>query len=62
MPKLFCTVGIAGEPINWSLISQQSDNGMIKSVYEAPSMYFNRTYHLETIESNALDAQHLSIL
>ena len=62
MHNLFCTVGIAGEPIDWSLVSQQSVKGMIKSVYEAPSACFNRTYHMETIKSDAVDVQHLSIL
>ena len=62
MLKFFCTTGIAGEPVDWSLISQQADNGMIKSVYEAPCVPLDRTYHLVTSESNRLDAQHLSIL
>ncbi len=62
MRKLFCNSGIAGEPITWTLLSRQSVDGMIKSVYEAHSKCFNRTYHMETIESNDLDAQHLSIL
>lgn len=62
MLKLFCSTGIAGEPIDWSLVSQQAGNGMVKSVYEAPCAPLDRTYHLVTIESNRLDAQHLSIL
>ncbi len=62
MSKIFYTTGLAGEPINWSLLSRQLIDGMIQSVYEAPSTCFNRTYHLITIESDNLDAQHLSIL
>ncbi len=62
MLKFFCTAGVAGEPVDWFLISQQADNGMVKSVYEAPCAPLGRTYHLVTIESNRLDAQHLSIL
>ena len=62
MLKPFCSAGIAGEPVDWSLISQQADDGMIKSVYEAPCAPLDRTYHLVTIECNRLDAQHLSII
>lgn len=62
MRKLFCNTGVAGEPINWLLLSQQTVNGMTKSVYEAPSKFFHRTYHMETIESDTRDAQHLSFL
>ena len=32
------------------LLSRQLIDGMIQSVYEAPSTCFNRTYHLVTIE------------
>lgn len=56
MRKLFCNTGVAGEPVNWLLLSQQTVNGITKSVYEAPSKFFHRTYHMETIESNTLDA------
>lgn len=62
MSKIFCTTGIAGESINWSLISRQAGNGMVESVYEAPCVSLNRTYHMVAIESDRLDVQHLSIL
>lgn len=62
MINLFCTTGVAGEPIEWSLVSQQADNGMVRSVYEAPCVPLHRTYHMVTIKSDLLDAQHLSIL
>lgn len=62
MINLFCTTGVTGELIDWSLVSQQADNGMVRSVYEAPCVPLHRTYHMETIKSDRLDAQHLSIL
>lgn len=62
MLKLFCTTEYTGEPIHWTLVSQQADNGVVKSIYEAPSKCFkDRKYHMETIESETLEAQHLRI-
>lgn len=45
MTDLLLSVGLAGEPIDWQLVSQHSENGDAVSVFEADSTLFDRTYH-----------------
>lgn len=61
MQKPRLTAGLAGEPIHWSLLSRQEDYGVVRSIYQAPSLNFDLTYHVETIDSETLDAEHYRI-
>ena len=52
---------LGGEPISWELVSQSDTNGMVKSVFEAYSEKYGKTYHLVDISGGLIAvSQHLS--
>lgn len=53
--------GFNNEPINWELVSQSESNGLITSVFEAPSKKYDKIYHLIDISGDDISVkQHLS--
>lgn len=57
------SIGLGGEPIHdWKLISQSCIDGKVKSVFEAASDNYDKTYHLEDISGDEiLLEQHLTV-
>lgn len=58
---LFVKRGLRGELLNWQLKSTSTNGHVVRSIYEATPNCFDKTYHMEAITGETIDAQHFSV-
>lgn len=61
MQKPFLKKGFSDKPLDWHLKSQADESGTSVTVFEATSGNPPRTLHLESVQSESRDSQHLAI-
>ncbi len=60
MHKPFLKKGLSDEPLDWHLKSQTDESGTSVAVFETTSGKPPRTLHLESVQSESQDSQHLT--